>query len=136
VTLQSIEVRGLGDLDGAFAAMAKERTDAIVMFSNTIGYVYSRQVADLATKNRLAGMYAFREVPDAGGLMSYGPNLLAVYRRAGAYVAKILKGAKPGDLPIEQPTRFELVLNLKTAKALGLSIPPSVLARADEVIHP
>jgi len=94
-----------------------------------------RRLVDLATKNRLPTVYSLREYVDAGGLMAYGPNLPDVFRRAATYVDKILKGAKPGDLPVEQPTKFELVINLKTAKALGLTIPQSVLQRADEVIQ-
>ena len=94
-----------------------------------------RRLVDLAAKNRLPVVYSWREGADAGGLMAYGPNILDLFRRAATYVDKILKGAKPGDLPVEQPTKFELVINLKTAKALGLTIPSSLLQRADQVIE-
>ena len=96
---------------------------------------HRRQLTDLALKHRVPTMFAFREYAEAGGLMAYGPSYTELFQRAAGYVAKILKGAKPADLPVEQPTKFELVINLKTAKALGLTIPPSVLARADELIE-
>ncbi len=135
VTLQSVEVRRPDELDSAFSAVSREGAEALITFSDTLTYVHRGRVADLAAKHRLPAMYPFREIPDAGGLMSYGPNLSDMNRRAAEYVDRILKGAKPADLPVEQPTRFELVINLKTAKALGLTIPPAVLARADEVIQ-
>ena len=115
--------------------MIREHAEAVITFSDATTYNYPRQVAELAIKSRLPMISAFREVVDAGGLISYGPNILDVWRRSAGYVDKILKGAKPGDLPIEQPIKFELLINLKTAKALGLTIPQSVLLRADEVIQ-
>jgi len=123
------------DLTPAFAAVTRERADAIFAASTPSNYNYRRTIAEFAAKNRLPASYAFREGADDGGLMSYGPSQADVWTRAAGYVDKILKGAKPADLPIEQPTKFELVINLKTAKALGLTIPPSLLARADQVIE-
>ena len=105
------------------------------MWTSPALYNERRRLVELAAKNRLPAVYPSREFVDAGGLMAYGPNLADLYRRAATYVDKILKGAKPGDLPVEQPTKFELVINLKTAKALGLIIPPSLLLRADQVIE-
>ena len=135
VELRIVEARGPAEFEGAFAAMTKERTSAILVLSDTIFLFNGRQLADLAAKNRLPAMYGSREHVEAGGLMAYATNVAELSRRASTYVGKILQGAKPADLPVEQPTKFELVINLKTAKALGLTIPPSLLGRADEVIQ-
>jgi putative tryptophan/tyrosine transport system substrate-binding protein len=135
MTLQSVEIRGPADFDTAFSAMARERADALIAFSDSLVVSQGRRIADLAAKSRRPAMYPSREVVDAGGLMSYGPSISDMFRRTAVYVGKILKGAKPADLPMEQPTKFELVINLKTAKALGLTIPESLLRRADEVIR-
>ncbi len=134
VQLQLVEVRGSTDFDRAFSAMARERAGALITLPSPMLFVEHRRIVDLAAKSRLPAMYQAREFVDAGGLMAYGANIPDLFRRAATYVDKILKGAKPGDLPVEQPTKFELVINLKTAKALGLTIPQSVLIRADEVI--
>jgi putative tryptophan/tyrosine transport system substrate-binding protein len=135
VRLQVVEARGPADFDGAFSDMTRARADALTVLGNPMFVTERRRLVDLAAKHRLPAMYTSRESVDAGGLMAYGPNFADLYRRAATYVDKILKGAKPADLPVEQPTKFELVINLKTAKALGLTIPPSVLGRADEVIQ-
>ena len=134
VRLQPLEVRGPDDFESAFAAMTRERVGGLLVLNDPILLAHRARVADLAVKSRLPAVSALREHPEAGGLMAYGPNLTDMYRRAATYVDKILKGAKPADLPVEQPTRFELVINLKTAKALGLTVPQSVLFRADHVI--
>ena len=133
--LQSVEARGPSDVDRAFSDMTKARAGALTVLSTAMFFTERRRLLDLAAKNRLPTVFSFREYVDAGGLMSYGPNLADLFRRAATYVYRILKGAKPGDLPIEQPIKFELVINLKTAKALGLTIPPSLLLRADHVIE-
>ncbi len=135
VQLQLLEARGPNEFDGAFAAMAKERVGALLVLSDAIFGSHRTRLADLAARSRLPAAYGVRESVEAGGLMSYGPSFLDLFRRSAAYVDKILKGAKPADLPVEQPTKFELVINLKTAKALGLTIPPSLLQRADKVIE-
>ena len=135
VRLQLVEARGPADLDKAFSEMTKKRADALTVLSTPMFSSERRRLVDLAAKHRLPTMFPFRSYVDAGGLMSYGPNVADLFRRAAIYVDKILRGANPGDLPVEQPTKFELVINLKTAKALGLTIPPSLLARADQVIE-
>jgi putative ABC transport system substrate-binding protein len=135
VRLQVVEARGPVDFDRAFSDMTRARAGALTVRPASMFIVERKRLVDLAAKNRLPAVYAWREFVDAGGLMSYGPNNADLFRRAATYVDKILKGAKPADLPVEQPTRFEFVINLKTAKALGLAIPPSLLLRADEVIQ-
>jgi len=135
VQLQFVEARRPADLDRAFSEMTKAHAGALAVLPSTILVRERRRLVDLAAKNRLPAIYTQTEFVDAGGLMFYGPNTADLHRRAAAYVDKILKGAKPADLPIEQPTKFELLINLKTAKALGLPIPPSLLARADQVIE-
>jgi ABC-type uncharacterized transport system substrate-binding protein len=133
--LQHLPVRGPNEFDGAFGALKEESADALLVVADSLFNLHRARLADLAARNRLPSMYGFREFVEAGGLMSYGPSVSAVFRRAATYVDKILKGAKPADLPVEQPTTFELVINLKTAKALGLTIPPALLQRADQVIE-
>ncbi len=133
--LQFVEVRGPGDFDRAFSEMTSARAGALTVLGSSMLINERGHVVSLAAKNRLPAVYGLREYVDAGGLMSYGPNNVDLFRRAATYVDKILKGTKPGDLSVEQPTKFELVINLKTAKALGITIPQSVLERADEVIQ-
>ena len=135
VQLKLLEARGPTEFDGAFAAMATERVGALLVLSDTIFNSHGTRLADLVARNRLPAAYGVRESVEAGGLMSYGSSLRDLYRRCAAFVDKILKGAKPADLPVEQPTKFELVINLKTAKTLGLTIPPSLLQGADELIQ-
>src|SRR5262245_38578806 len=134
VTLLSFEVKGPDDVDHAFTVMRKERIGALIVFADPMLNTHQTRITELAVKTRLPAVYSERGYVDAGGLMSYGTNFDDLYRRAAIYVDKILKGAKPADLPIEQPTKFELVINLKAAKQIGLTIPPNVLARADKVI--
>jgi putative tryptophan/tyrosine transport system substrate-binding protein len=135
LTIQSWEVRAADGFERAFAALNKERPDGLyVPGGGSLINTNSKRIASFALKNRLPSMYGRREAVDAGGLMSYGADLAATYRRVAYFVDKILKEAKPADLPVEQPTKFELVINLKTAKQIGLTIPPNVLARADKVI--
>jgi putative ABC transport system substrate-binding protein len=131
---QSIEARDARELDGAFAAIVKQRAEAVMVLSDSMLFGQRAQIGDLATRNRLPAIAWTREFID-GLLMAYGPKVVEMYRRAATYVDKILKGAKPGDLPVEQPTKFELLINLRIAKVLGLTIPPSLLLRADQVIE-
>ena len=136
VKLLSLELRGPNpDLEGAFRTATRERVGALLVAAGAAQALHSKRVVDLAAKSRLPAMYASSEFVDLGGLMSYAPSIPDLFRQAATYVDRILKGAKPVDLPVEQPTKFELVINLKTAKALRLAIPPSVLVRADRVIE-
>ena len=135
VTLLAFETKRADDIDRAFLAMKTERPGALIVIGDPLLGSHAKRIVELSTRNRLPAIYSTREFPDAGGLMSYGTNFDDLWRQAAAYVDKIFKGAKPGDLPVEQPTKFELVINLKTAKALGLIIPPSLLLRADQVIE-
>jgi len=135
VQLQVVEARRPAEFDRAFSDMTRARAGALTVLPTTMFVSERRRLVDLAIKNRLPAVFPYREFVEAGGLMAYGPNLADLFRRAATYVDKILKGAKPADLPVEQPTKFELIINLKTAKALGLTIPPSLLQRADQVIE-
>jgi len=135
INVQSLEVRSPDDLDGALAAATRENASALVTVEDPLTTDYRHQIAAFAAKNRLPSIYGLRMFVDAGGLVSYGADLADLYRRAAGYVDKILKGAKSSDLPVEQPTKFELIVNLKAAKALGLTIPQALLVTADEVIE-
>jgi putative ABC transport system substrate-binding protein len=131
----SVEANTLKEAESAFTTAARERAEALVVLGDAFFVQHFQHIAALAVKQGLASTYSGREYPESGGFMSYGPNFSDHYRRVGYYVNRILKGAKPADLPIEQPTKLELVINLKTAKTLGVTIPPSLLLRADEVIE-
>jgi putative ABC transport system substrate-binding protein len=135
VRLDSFAVRTFAEVERAFAALQQERPDALLVPENPLTMRHRTEIVTLAATARLPALYTLREFADAGGLMSYGPSLPALYRRAASYVDRLLKGSTPADLPVEQPTKFELVLNLKTAKVLGLTIPPSILFQATEVIQ-
>ena len=134
VKLQYLDILDPKELETVFRAAINERADAVVALAGTVIIAQRAQIAELAIKSRLPAIYERREYVEVGGLMSYGVSIIDLDRRAATYVDKILKGAKPGDLPVQQPTKFELVINLKTAKQIGLAIPPNVLARADKVI--
>jgi putative ABC transport system substrate-binding protein len=133
--LQLVEVRGAAEFDDVFSAMARERAEALFQFPSTMLFGERRRLVQLAATHRLPAMFNEREFVELGGLIAYGTSIAALRRRTATYVDKILRGAKPSDLPVEQPTKFELIINLKTATALGLTIPPTLLARADEVIE-
>jgi ABC-type uncharacterized transport system substrate-binding protein len=133
--LQPLAARHPNDLQRAFAEAVRERADALIVFTHGFAVLNSATIIELAGRNRVPTMYGWRDFVHDGGLMSYGPNIQLIVRKAASYVDRIIKGAKPGDLPVEQPTTFELVINLKTAKALGLTIPQSLLIRADQVIE-
>ncbi len=135
LTIQTVEASSPGELQSAFAAAAKEHAGGLVVVQDAMFLAQRAELADLAVKARLPAIYGIPEHAAAGGLMAYAASRLEMFRRAAAFIDKILKGAKPADLPVEQPTKFELIINLKTAKSLGLAVPPSLLARANEVIE-
>jgi len=133
--IQSVAVQGPKGFEETFGAMTRQRTDALIVFHDPLTITNQELIVSFAAKSRIPSLFGSKEFVEIGGLMSYGPSYPGMFRRGAYYVDRILKGAKPADLPVEQPTRFELVINLKTAKALGLTIPPSVLVRADQVIQ-
>ena len=135
MALPTVEATKAEELDVAFASAVAQHADAIIVFGDLLTFRYSTEIAVLAAKHRLPAIYLFRKNVADGGLISSGPDFADLFFRAGSYVDKILKGTKPSDLPVEQPTKFELAINMKTAKALGLTVPPSLLVRADEVIE-
>jgi putative tryptophan/tyrosine transport system substrate-binding protein len=130
-----VGVRRIDDFERAFAVIAHARPHALVVIVDRLLLAHRRQIVEFAADNRLPAMYGYRDYVDAGGLMSYAPSNIDLFRRAAVYVDKILKGVNPADLPVQQPAQFELIINLKTAKALGLTIPPLLLLRADQVIE-
>jgi putative ABC transport system substrate-binding protein len=134
IKLQTLKVRDSKEFEGAFELARRERAAGLIVLPSPVTNFYRKQIVALAAKSRLPGMYPLKEYVEGGGLIAYGPNIPEMYRRAAVYVDKILKGAKPADLPVEQPTKFEFIINLKAAKQIGLTIPPNVLARADKVI--
>jgi putative tryptophan/tyrosine transport system substrate-binding protein len=135
VSVQRHTAQVADDFSGAFSAIAKQRATAIITFPDALTLAHRKEIAEFAAKLRLASVGGWSQFADAGGLMTYGPNLSDSFRRVALYVDKIVKGAKPADLPVEQPTKFELIINLKTAKQIGLTIPPNLLARADRIIR-
>ena len=135
LTILFVDVRTPNDVEGAFAEMTRKRAGALLILGGGMTWVIRQRIAELAMQHRLPGIHFFREYAEAGLLLTYGPSAAAQIRRAATYIDRILKGTKPGDIPVEQPTQYELTINLKTAKALGLTIPPSLLQRADQVIE-
>ena len=135
LTILSVPVRSPAEIEAAFATLVRDRAGALIIVPSPANFSHRKRLVELALKHRLPTVVGSREYVEAGGLASYGPDYPDQFRHAAGHVDKILKGAKPGDIPIEQPTKFELIINLKTAKALGLTIPPSVLQRADQVIE-
>jgi putative ABC transport system substrate-binding protein len=135
LTLRSVEVRAPEELNGAFTTISREKSDALIRLTENLTLAFRQQIGNFALSNRLPMFTELREFVVEGGLASYGASRLDLWRRSASYVDKIMRGANPGDLPVEQPTRFELVINLKTAKAIGLDIAPTMLTRADEVIE-
>ena len=135
VQLQPVEVRGPQDLDRAFTTIKEARPDGLIIVPDRFLLTYRKSIVHFMAEHRLPGMFPFREFVEEGGLLAYGPDYTDMYRRAATYVVKILRGAKPADLPMEQPTKFEFVINLKTAQTLGLTIPPTLLFQADAVIR-
>jgi len=135
VTLHVLEARAPQEIEDAFAAMGRQGVEALLVVSDPMLFAQRERILALTAKHGLPGIFEWREFAEAGGLLSYGANIADMYRRLASYVDKILKGAKPGDLPVEQPSKFELIINLKTAQALGLTIPPTFLFQADEVIR-
>jgi putative tryptophan/tyrosine transport system substrate-binding protein len=135
IEIQSLEVRAPDNFDGAFEAATRERPDALITVEDPLTFSHRQRVADFTTEQRLPSLHGLKEFTAAGGLMSYGANLIDLFRRAAGYVDKILRGANPAELPVQQPSKFELVINLKTAKTLGLTVPLTLQASADEVIE-
>lgn len=135
VKLQLLEARDASDLESAFQVAIRERADLLHVWGDVVTFTHRARIAELAMKHRLPTMHFYREAVEAGGLLSFGPSFVHIFRNAAKYVDKILKGTKPGDIPVEQPTQYELTINLKTANALGLTIPSSVLTRADHVFQ-
>jgi putative ABC transport system substrate-binding protein len=133
--IHPLEVRGPAELDGVFAAISRERADGLLFIADPVFFINLKRMADFVTSSRLPAIANFVEFPKLGGLMGYAPSIPDEFRHAAGHIDKILKGAKPADLPVEQPTKFQLVINLKTARALGLDVPPTLLATADEVIE-